>query len=52
MRQVQREGKTPPFDLIAFIINHRAREGSAEEAERVSARLHTLGRGTTVSTRA
>jgi PP-loop family len=44
MRQVQREGNTPPFDLIAFIINHRAREGSAEEAERVSARLHTLGR--------
>ena len=32
-----------PLKVRAFIVDHQAREGSAEEAETVANRLETLG---------
>ena len=43
-RQLQKEGLAPPFDLRAFIVDHKARVDSTEEAQRVSAWLDGFGK--------
>lgn len=36
--------QAPRLDYRAFIVDHKARDGSTEEAELVSERLRTMGR--------
>ena len=43
MRDLQLARTTAPFNLQAFIVNHRAREHSEAEARSVGTRLKNLG---------
>lgn len=43
-RQLAQNGVVGDLDITAFVIDHRAREESGEEAQTVARRLRALGR--------
>lgn len=43
LEQYQPANRLFNFDFSAFIVDHNARKGSAEEAERVRKRLKAMG---------
>lgn len=43
-RQLTQSGLVDDLDITAFVIDHRAREESREEAQTVARRLRALGR--------
>ena len=43
-KKAQQDNLCPPLDLHAFIVDHRARHGSTEEAQTVSRHLERIGK--------